>query len=264
MRFGCCVNMLAQGADRTGIEHLEQLKEIGYDYIELPLAQMMELSDEMFQKLCDRVLQSGIHCEVCNNFLPRHIQLTGNQVNRQAVSNYLDVALHRAVMLGVKKIVFGSAESRNVPDGFSKPTAYQQVIDFLSDLNERVCEQKITIVIEPLNKRESNLINTVQEGLELAKAVRKSHVKLLVDYYHLTAENESPEILLTAADWIDHVHFAKSQSRVFPKLGDGDHYEPFFICLKQINYDMRVSVEAYSNQVQKDAPSALNLLKSFG
>ena len=48
MKFGCCLNMVAEGPDGTGIEHIEKLAQLGYDYVELPTAQMMELDDEAF------------------------------------------------------------------------------------------------------------------------------------------------------------------------------------------------------------------------
>ena len=37
MKIGCCLNMVAEGPDGTGIEHIEKLAELGYDYVELPM-----------------------------------------------------------------------------------------------------------------------------------------------------------------------------------------------------------------------------------
>ena len=31
MKYGCCVNMLPKEVDKTGIEYVRQLKELGYD-----------------------------------------------------------------------------------------------------------------------------------------------------------------------------------------------------------------------------------------
>ena len=54
MRFGCCANMVATGPDGIGLEIVEQLAEIGYDYIELSLAHMMALSEAEFRALALR------------------------------------------------------------------------------------------------------------------------------------------------------------------------------------------------------------------
>ena len=63
MRFGCCGSLVAQNPDKTGVEIVEKIAQYGYDYIELPLAEMMELSDADFAALCKRVERSGIRCE---------------------------------------------------------------------------------------------------------------------------------------------------------------------------------------------------------
>lgn len=54
MRFGCCLNMIAKGPDGTGIEYIEALAKAGFDYAELPLAEMMALPDGQFQELVRR------------------------------------------------------------------------------------------------------------------------------------------------------------------------------------------------------------------
>ena len=81
MRFGCCGSLVAQNPDKTGVEIVEKIAQYGYDYIELPLAEMMELSDADFAALCKRVERSGIRCEACNNFFPGRIRLTGPDVD---------------------------------------------------------------------------------------------------------------------------------------------------------------------------------------
>ena len=100
MRFGCCGSLVAQNPDKTGVEIVEKIAQYGYDYIELPLAEMMELSDADFAALCKRVERSGIRCEACNNFFPGRIRLTGPDVDEQAVRAYYAKALERAATLG--------------------------------------------------------------------------------------------------------------------------------------------------------------------
>jgi len=115
MRFGCCLNMVASDADGTGIEHIEKLSELGYDYVELPLAEMMMLSEEKFDSLKRRVQDSGIACEVCNNFFPKTMRLTGEEVHMDTILTYAEKALDRARELGVQYVVFGSGPAKNVP-----------------------------------------------------------------------------------------------------------------------------------------------------
>ena len=77
-----------QGKDGTGIEVLEKLVEFGYDYIELPLAQMMELSDEEFEELKQKLNVLALIVRACNNFFPVYMRLTGPETDKAAIEKY--------------------------------------------------------------------------------------------------------------------------------------------------------------------------------
>src|SRR5512137_2172888 len=129
MRIGYCTNLIATQTDGTGREWIEKGKESGFDYVELPLAQMMDLSDGEFSSLIERVDLSGLKCEVCNNFFPGSIRLTGDAIDHGKIEAYVDKALGRAAQLGLKVIVFGSPKSKNVPDGYPMDKALSQLVE---------------------------------------------------------------------------------------------------------------------------------------
>ena len=63
--------MVASELDGIGTEHLSELEHMGYDYVEMPLAEMMRLDGPNFLELKRRVDRLTIGCEVCNNFFPK-------------------------------------------------------------------------------------------------------------------------------------------------------------------------------------------------
>jgi sugar phosphate isomerase/epimerase len=264
MRFGCCGSMVAKDPDKTGVEIVETLKEIGYDYIELSLAHISKLSDEEFLRLKDRLNTSGIKCEACNNFFPPEIKLTGWQADMKKIDKYLDLALSRVSELGVEVIVFGSGPSKNVPEGFPMEKAWEQLVNLTKYISSLAEKYKITIAIEPLRKEECNIINKVSEGLRLAKEVDRDNVKLLVDFYHMRSEEEDPSILKECKGYLKHVHFSRFEGRTFPRdIGEDILYVPFFKSLKEIGYKERLSIEAYSKDFYKDTYESLQFLKKY-
>ena len=88
MRFGTCGNLTATGPDKTGIETIETLKACGYDFIELPLSEMMDLTEEERAAIVRRVDRSGLKSEVVNNLFPRKMKLTGPAVDRARIRSY--------------------------------------------------------------------------------------------------------------------------------------------------------------------------------
>lgn len=262
MKFGCCVCMVSKDSGGTGAGVAGLLADIGYDYIELSLAHIMNLSDADFENLRGQLTKAGIGCEVCHNFFPASIRLTGPDVNMEIITDYVEKALGRASRLGAEVVVFGSSGAKNVPDGFAMEKAWQQIVEMLKKIDPLARRFKITIAVEPINKSESNIINSVREGLEIVRQVNRKNIQLLVDYYHLTVANESLDIIDEAKDYIKHIHFAEATGRQFPKSAKNSYIE-FFGKMKSIGYNSRISIEAFSANTAEDAAAALRLLKSL-
>jgi len=261
MKLGCCVSMLASDKAGIGYEHTGIFSELGYDYIELPLAQVMSLSDHDFKEMYRKI--QGIPVEVCNNFFPAGIRLTGDAFNIDTVSDYAKRAVSRAVEMGVKVIVLGSAGAKNIPDGFSHTKAKEQLIGFLHSLQDIVSAAGITIVLEPLNSAESNFILSLNEAIAVMKEADRKNIKVLIDHYHMRMENEDVSVILKAGSDLRHVHIASKEGRRFPNENDGEDYKSFFAALRDIGYNDRVSIEAYSNNIRDDAKNSASLLRSF-
>lgn len=258
MKLGCCLNMLGTPEDVIGQNWIADAKAAGYDYVELPLAQVMELSPQSFETLLQGLEQVGIPCESCNNFFPASVRLTGPDAEPERIACYTDSALARARRLGAKTIVFGSSGAKNVPEGFPMETALCQIVEVLRMVGPKASKAGIEIVIEPLNRQESNIITNLTEGADLMRRVNDSQVALLVDYYHYAMEHEALSTLEQYLPLIRHVHFAEPAGRVIPTT-PRKAYEPFFAALVNGGYNGRVSIEGYSQKPAIDLPRAVFL-----
>ena len=262
MRIGCCVNMVALAPDGIGIERLEALGTFGYDYVEMPLAQMMALTESQFQAVVEYVDSTGIPCEACNNFIPASYPITGNRVDKIHIEEYLNEAIERAARLGAKSIVFGSSGAKNVPPGFAMERAWEQVVETLLLVDEIIGQRDIKIAIEPLCRVESNIVVNAHEGLQLAQEVDRANIRLLIDYYHLQMEKEDHSIIEKAKDYLQHIHLANPSGRAYPQTSDGVDYRTFITNLREVGYDSRISIEAYTDQFNVSAPEALTAVRN--
>src|SRR5207302_27414 len=140
---------------------------------------------------------SRIRCLRFNSLI-RTLRVVGVDASLDTVSAYLDSTLDRCRQLGGRIAVWGSAGSREVPQGFSRDEAWRQIKVFLSRAGDIAKAKQMTIAIEPLRRQESNIINTGAEALRLVREVNHPQVKMIIDYYHLRAEQEDLEILRQA------------------------------------------------------------------
>ena len=260
MRYGVCGFLTAKDADGTEFDLIPAAKVAGYDYLEMPLSTIAALSETEFEDVKLKVKDGRFPIEACNVFFPRSLRLTGPDVDWKQIETYVKLALGRAKQLGVKVVVFGSGGSRNVPEGFPMEQAWLQLVQLLRMIEPIAAKNGITIVIEPLNAKETNIIHTGAEGFTLAKLVDRPHIRLLLDLFHMSLMNEDFGIAATAGDYVRHAHFAKPEGRVYPSELE-DEFKAFFDGLKSGGYDGRVSVEASFSNFVLDAPRALSVMK---
>lgn len=243
------------------LAELEATKAAGFDYAELRTSEIVALSDADFETLVVRLQQLALPVPVTYLFVPREVRLTGPDVDEAVQLAYVRKALARVARIGARTVVLGSGPARNFPDGFSKPVAYRQFVGFCKRVGPEARSQGITIAIEPQRKQESNLINNVTEGLALVRDVNDPNVQLTVDFYHVAEEKEDPSVVLAAKDHVRHVHMANPVERVFPLRWDEFEYAPFFANLRTIGYAGRISLEAATSDLAREAPIAIALLK---
>jgi sugar phosphate isomerase/epimerase len=245
----------------TPLKNVSAAKTAGFDYVELGTTEIAALGDDDFAA-AERMLRgAGIPTPVTNLFLPATLKVTGPAIDKDAQAAYVGKAFERLARIGVGLVVFGSGGARRVPEGFPADEAFAQLVDFGRRAAGLARQRNITIAVEPLRQQETNIINSAAEGLKLVEAVADKSFQLMVDFYHLASEHESPDIVVRARDHLRHVHVANPNGRVFPLAWDEFEYEPFFANLRRIGYDQRISVEASTQDLNGDAPRSIALLR---
>ena len=256
----------ALGRAQVGVcldpDKFEAAQAAGFDYVETNASKVAALTNEDFEKLAAQVAQLRIPLAASMSFIPGDIKLTGPDVDPARQMAYVTATLGRLKRLGVKVVVLGSGGARRVPDGFSKDEAVNQLVDFCRRIAPVARENGITIVLEPLRRQETNIINTAREGLALVRAVDRPEIRLLVDYYHLAEEGENAEVIAEAGPLLAHAHIANPNGRVYPLSPDESAYGGFFSNLCKIGYQGRLSVEASTTDFAAQAPRAIALLRN--
>jgi sugar phosphate isomerase/epimerase len=237
---------------------LDAVVRYGFDYIEPAAASVAAMSDAGFRAFKTTMMASPIRCECFNSFIRRKdLRVVGDQVNWDALKEYLDHTLARCRELGGSIVVWGSAGSRNVEPGYSREKAWSQIKDFLGRAGDIARRHHMMIAIEPLRHQESNIINTGAEALELVHEVNHPNIKMIIDYYHMRVEKESPEIVWKARKEIVHFHFANPHGRLWPKSPAEDPmYAEFFRQVKRIHFHGGLSIEGRGSLAQ-DATASL-------
>ncbi|MDR2375220.1 MAG: sugar phosphate isomerase/epimerase [Treponema sp.] len=252
MKYGLCASL----------EHLELVERLGFDYIECAASSIAAYSDGEFEKILTRLKAGPLRVERVNVLFPRNINLIGAATDQKIIDDYLEKAFARVKLLGGTLAVFGSGKSRSIPQTCTFREGYAELIGMTKRIAGIAAGYGITIAIEPLNREETNCINSLTEGAMLQAAVAPDTVGLLADLYHMLREHE-PMDTITAVKDLSHTHIALLEGRGYP-LAKTREVEDFLTALKNAGYAGTMSIEGTTADMEHDAAQALSVLRSLG
>ena len=248
MKLGIC----------TSSKYASDIQKAGFDYIELGLASIGLMDEAAFTEYAASVSVPSL---AFNGFFDRNVhKLVGEQVDLPLIENFTRTALQRAAKLGCKTAVLGSGYSRQVPDGFDQSRALSQFESVVILAGKIAAEYGIVIAVEPLNYRETNLLNTYAETADFARKIGMDNVGVTADFYHIVQNGEGWDGLYQNADMLRHVHICHPETRMVPKPGDGFDYGEFKKIFDRIGYNGLVSVEGHTPNPEQDIPDCAEAL----
>jgi sugar phosphate isomerase/epimerase len=247
----------------TSVSNADTLAAHGYTYIEESVGGflMPDKSEAEFDEKLQQARDAAIPVKACNSFIPGSLKSVGPEAVHPEILKYMETAFRRAQKAGIEYIVFGSGGSRSIPEGFPREEARRQFIALCNEMAPVAAQYNVLVVLEPLNKKECNFINSVEEGGEIVEEVNHANFRLLADIYHMLMEGEGPENIEEYGHLIQHTHIAEKEGRAAP----GKHNEDFtayFKALKNVRYEGKMSIECKWEDFEAQAPAAIAAIKN--
>ncbi len=251
MKFGMCLEL----------EKLKKSKEYGADYAEVNCCQVYSLGNSEFVKLKKHIADENIVTYSCNGLVPADVRLTGD-VKLDKIREYAKISFDRLAELGVTLLVFGSSAAKNVPEGFSFEKAWDQLYEVGAIFSDVAAQNGQTVAVEPLNRFEVNIVNTIEDAASYAKAVNRDNFKILADFYHVNKNEEPLSDIVKYKDLLVHTHIA-SKERYVITASDRDFTASCLNTLKEAGYNGGVSFEGLGSD-DANATEMFKILKELG
>jgi len=136
------------------------------------------------------------------------------------------------------------------------------LVEELAELGEIAAREGVVILLEPLNRYEDHMVNTLARAAELASATGLSSVQVGADTYHMNIEEADPLASLRAvADRLGHVQLSDS-NRLEPGAGHID-WGAHLQALADIGYEGYLAFESRLSGPADDVlPRATAMLRS--
>lgn len=172
------------------------------------------------------------------------LTLTDPDANvREKAIQFIESMIKLGAAFGAPAII-GSMQG-NATSGVDRDQVMNWLAEGLIYLGKHAASLGVKLIYEPLNRYETNLINTLEDGVHFLRSRQIQHVGLLADLFHMNIEEaDMAESIKSSGDFVMHVHFADSNRR---PVGNGhSDFKEVAQVLKEINYTGFISAEAFA------------------
>lgn len=218
MKIGMC-----HPIDPDNLQDIKvKVKDAGADYIEGVFYDLACLEQSSFDKVIAFTRGIGLPLTCANSFLGKMNIFDSPELLREG-EEYVKRSFERFSGTDLKHITFGSGKTRASNEGRTVADTKKIFAEFcVNVVAPLACDYGYTVGIEPLNRGETDTYTTAAETFEFVKELDLPQIRMIVDYYHFTKENEDPADLLRYGNYISHFHIASGSQRSTPLPGDGE------------------------------------------
>jgi D-psicose/D-tagatose/L-ribulose 3-epimerase len=242
MKYG--MNLLLWTSDVTE-EHfplLEQLKGLGYDGVELPV---FDMQAEKFQKIGKQLDALGLGRTAVTVCTDTENPISGDAAVRKAGLDRLKKAIDMCAAAGATHLC-GPIHSALGSFSGQGPTAdeWGHGKDTLAKAADYAQANKITLVVEYLNRFECYFLTCAADAARFCREVQHPHLRMMYDTFHANIEEKNiAEAMRGCWDQTVHVHISEND-RSTPGEGHVD-WAATFKAIKELKYDGWLMVEAF-------------------
>ena len=255
MKFGLNTVLWTWPFAGAHVKLLQKIKSFGYDAAEVAV-------EDMSRRNVDRVRtgfqDSGLDCVLCGVFSSDRSIISESPAVRRNGLDYFRRLIDLACHLGAL-VIAGPGYSVGIhPEFLDRKkwrTAWEHCTQGLRHVGAYASARNVKVAIEPLNRYESNFINTAAEAVKLINAVRNPSVGIHLDIYHMNIEEKSPSAAIekTGAK-LFHLHVPE-HDRGTPGTGHTD-WHAVAAAVKKIGYREYAVIESCHPSVRDIAAAA--------
>ncbi len=255
MRFGLNSFLFASPFTNDSVKLFKKFKDWGFDTIEIPIEDPSHIDPAKVKAAADK---AGIAIgSVCACMGPGR-DLRGSPEDQKTGSDYVKAIIDQAAVLGCPRVIgpiYSVVGLIGPHEDAEKKQQFDLVVKNLKPLAAYAAAKGVELCIEPLNRFETDFLNTVEQGLKLVKAVGAKNVKLHLDTFHMNIEEKNqPDAIRRTGKLLGHFH-ACGTDRGTPG-GDSLQWKPIVAALKEVGYDGDVVIESFTTDVKVIARAA--------
>ena len=255
MRFGINSFLFTSPFTTESVSLFPTFKKWGFETVEIPIEDPSHIDASLVRAALDK---AGLACgSICACMGPGR-DFRGTADEQKTAMDYCKALIDQAVVLGCPSLigpVYSVVGKADAVEPAQQKKEWALVVKNLKVLAKYAQKKGIQICVEPLNRFETDFLNTCDQGLKLIQDVGSPALKLHLDTFHMNIEEKNQAAAIKkAGKLLAHFH-ACGTDRGTPG-NDSLQWEPIVKALKSIKYQGDVVIESFTTDVKVIARAA--------
>lgn len=227
-----------------------KIKSMGFDVVEIPV-EYPDLIDGLQVK--HALKENGLQAVVCGAFGPTR-DLTNEDPNVHKhcfdyISKCFNLCHTWEAEFFAGPMYSSVGKARMIP-AEQRMIEWDRAVRNLRTVCEHARENGLMIALEPLNRFESDLINTAEDVMRLVAEINHPAAKVMLDGFHMSIEEKNLEdAIASVGSKLIHVQVSENH-RGIPGTGQTD-WQSLKRGLRKIGYRGTVSIESFTPEIKE-------------
>ena len=255
MRIGINSFLFVSPFTTASVKLFPKFKKWGFATVEIPIEDPSHIDPVKVKAAADKAgLAIG---SVCACMGPGR-DFRGTAAEQKTAMDYCKKLIDQAVILGCPSLigpVYSVVGKADAVEPAAQKKEWALVVKNLKVLAKYAEQKGIMICVEPLNRFETDFLNTVDQALKLVKDVGSKALRIHLDTFHMNIEEKNQAAAIRKAGKL-LVHFHASGSDRGTPGNDHIDWAPIVKALKDIHYQGDVVIESFTTDVKVIARAA--------
>ncbi len=234
---------------------IDKAGKMGFDVFEFAIE---DASHVDVKKIGDKLKSAGLRSVICGAYGPSRDLTHDEEKYRQESIDYTHSLMKIAEQWGTKIVagpMYSAVGKRRQVSDAQKKREWDRAVKGLRKVAKLAGNYGVTLGIEPLNRFETDLINTSEQAVRLVKDIGEKNVGVHLDTFHMAIEEKCPyEAIKHAGKHLVHMHTCEND-RGTPGSGQV-HWDYVAKGLKDVKFDGICSIESFTPECKAIAAAA--------
>ena len=216
MKFGTLYAYWTNEWSGDYLEYAQKVADIGFDVLEISAGDLLTMSDSEIDVLKAKAKDLGII--ISSNIGPpkKYDVASSNAATRKAGIGFLTDIMKRMDRLDSRSLV--GVMYTYWPNDYTdldKPAQWARGVESVQEMGKVAQDLGITMGLEVVNRFETLILNTAEEGVRFCKEVDNPNVKVLLDTFHMNIEEDSiPDAIRETGSYLSALHVGEGNRKI--------------------------------------------------